>query len=225
LKQNSAGVYLARIKTAIHQAVRDRILTRNPADGISIKKQTTKREYLTLEELGLLQRTECGNQAVKAGFLFSAFSGLRYSDVKALTWDKVRKAGPHYSVEFIQQKTAEPEWLPLSRQAGKILGTQRGAEYSLKQTAEIDPNAVFKLPAQQTIDKAVKRWAKRAGIKKRVSFHTARHSFATIGLKHGIDIYTMSKLLGHRDLSTTEIYAKIVDEKKREAVELMPQLE
>jgi len=224
LKQNSAGVYLARIKTAIHQAVRDRILTRNPADGITIKKQTTQREYLTLEELGLLHRTECGNQAVKDSFLFSAFSGLRHSDVKGLTWDKVRKAGPHYSVEFIQQKTAEPEWLPFSRQAGKILGAQKGAEYSLKQTAEINPNAVFKLPAQQTIDKAVKRWAKRAGIKKRVSFHTARHSFATIGLKHGIDIYTMSKLLGHRDLNTTEIYAKIVDQKKRAAVDLITEL-
>ncbi len=114
--------------------------------------------------------------------------------------------------------------MPLSRQAGKILGSQKGAEYSVRQTAEINLDSVFKLPAQQTIDKAIKRWAKRAGIRKRVSFHTARHSFATIGLKHGIDIYTMSKLLGHRDLSTTEIYAKIVDEKKREAVDLMPEL-
>ncbi len=76
LKQNSAGVYLARIKTAIHQAVRDRILTRDPADGITIKKQTTKREYLTLEELGLLQRTECGNPAVKDGFLHSRGSAI-----------------------------------------------------------------------------------------------------------------------------------------------------
>jgi integrase len=224
LKQNSAGVYLARIQTALHQAVRDKILTRNPGDGIGIKKQETKREFLTLKELQRLERTECGNQAVKDAFLFSAFCGLRYSDVKALTWEKVHKAGPHYSIDFITVKTGSPELMPLSRQAGKIIGTQKGAEYSPNVTANINPDAVFKLPAQQSIDKAIKRWAKRAGIVKRVSFHTARHSFATMGLTYGMDIYTMSKLLGHRDLSTTQIYAKIVDEKKRKAVDLMPSL-
>ncbi|MBZ5496834.1 MAG: site-specific integrase [Acidobacteriia bacterium] len=224
LKQNSAGVYLARIQTALHQAVHDKILTRNPGDGIGIKKQENRREFLTLKELQLLERTECGNQAVKDAFLFSGFCGLRYSDVRALTWDKVHKAGPHYSIDFIMVKTGSPEQLPLSRQAGKILGAQKGQEYSPNITGEANPDAVFKLPAQQSIDKAIKRWVKRAGIAKRVSFHTARHSFATMGLTYGMDIYTMSKLLGHRDLSTTEIYAKIVDAKKRQAVDLIPNL-
>jgi len=223
-KSNSALVYLARIKTALHQAVRDRILVRNPAQNVTIKKQKTGRIFLTLDELNQLQETECTNQAIKDGFLFSAFSGLRYSDVRALTWDKVRKAGPNYSIEFTQAKTEEPEYMPLSRQAAQIVKRQKGSEYSVNVTGDINPNAVFKLPAQQTIDKAIKRWVKRSGMVKRVSFHTARHSFATLGLTHGVDIYTMSKLLGHRDLSTTEIYAKIVDEKKREAVAMLPTL-
>jgi integrase len=224
LKQNSAGVYLARIQTALHQAVRDKILTRNPGDGIGIKKQETRREFLTLKELKELERTECGNRAVKDAFMFSAFCGLRYSDVRALTWEKVHKAGPHYSIDFITVKTGTPERLPLCRQAGLILGSQKGREYSPNVTGEANPEAVFKLPAQQSIDKAIKRWVKRAGIQKRVSFHTARHSFATMGISYGMDIYTMSKLLGHKDLSTTQIYAKIIDKKKEEAVDLIPSL-
>lgn len=225
LKPNSAAVYLARIKTALLKAVNtDGILLQNPAHDVKIKKQDTQRAFLTLDELRRLERTPCGNRAVKDAFLFSAFSGLRYSDIRALTWDKVRKAGPHYSIEFVQVKTQEAELLPLSRQAGKILGAQKGTDYSGHITGEIVRNAVFKLPAQQTIDKTVKRWGKRAGISKRISFHTARHTFATLGLTHGVDIYTMSKLLGHRDLSSTQIYAKIVDEKKKKAVELIPTL-
>ncbi|MBM3789832.1 MAG: site-specific integrase [Acidobacteria bacterium] len=224
LKPNSAAVYLARIQTALHQAVKDKILIRNPGRGVKIRKQETKREFLTLAELKRLEKADCGNQAVKHAFLFSAFCGLRYSDVRALTWSQVYRGGPHYSIDFTQKKTGTPERLPLSRQAGKIIGAQKGQEYSPNVTGEINPDAVFKLPAQQTVDKTVKRWAKRAGITKRVSFHTARHTFATMGLTHGVDVYTMSKLLGHRDLSSTEIYAKIVDEKKRAAVDLIPNL-
>ncbi len=80
LNPNSAVVYLARVKTACRQAVKDSILTRNPSLDVNIKKQATRREFLTLEELEHLAGTECSNQETKAAFLFSAFSGLRYSD-------------------------------------------------------------------------------------------------------------------------------------------------
>jgi len=225
LKRNSAAVYLAKIKSGLLRAVDDKILLQYPARKIKIKLQDSNREFLILAELKKLERTACNNRAVKDAFLFSAFSGLRYSDVRALTWDQVFKAGPHYSINYIQQKTGNPERLPLSRQAGKIIGAQKGSEYSPNITGDINPEAVFKLPAQQTIDKTIKRWAKRAGIGKRISFHTARHTFATMGLTHGVDIFTMAKLLGHRDLTSTQIYAKIVDEKKRAAVDLIPSLD
>jgi integrase len=224
LKVNSASVYLAKIKSAIRQAVRGRILQRNPADGISIATEDTDRVYLTLPELRNLQQTECENQSVKDAFLFAAFSGLRYSDVKKLSWQEVSREGKRWLLGFRQQKTGNPEWLPLSAEAAKILQAQKGAEVSDRIVNPVAANAVFKLPAQQTIDKALKRWAQRAGIEKRISFHTARHTFATIGLKHGIDIYTMAKLLGHRSLESTQIYAKVVDESKRKAVDLMPRL-
>lgn len=223
--QNSAQAYLARIKTAINQAVREKILLRNPGTGVLIKKATPKRRFLTLEELRKLEQTECTNRAVKDAFLFSAFCGLRYSDVRALTWDQVNRSGPHTTIELTVKKTGEPERLPLSRQAAKILHAQKGAEYSPHITGELVPNAAFKMPAQQTVDKAIKRWVKRAGINKRISFHCARHTFATLGITQGVDIYVMSKLLGHRDLASTQIYAKIVDKKKQEAVNLFPTLD
>ncbi len=225
LSPNSASVYLARIKTACHQAVRDGIFPRDPALDVSIKKKETRREYLTLEELQKLAATPCSNEETKRAFLFSAFSGLRYSDVKALTWRKVKPVDGGYVLEFTQQKTGEVETLPLSEQAGAILRNQASAQVSPRITTTIPDEAVFKLGAQQTIDKAIRLWVKRAEIQKKISFHCARHTFATLGLTDGVDLYTMSKLLAHRDMASTQIYAKIVDQKKREAVNLLPMLD
>src|SRR5262249_40919247 len=151
-----------------------------------------------------------------------AFSGLRYSDVKALTWRKVKPTNGSYVLEFTQAKTGEVETLPLSEQAATILKNQADATPSPRISADIPSDAVFKLGAQQSIDKAIRQWIKRAEINKKISFHCARHTFATLGLTHGVDLYTMSKLLGHRDVATTQIYAKVVDQKKREAVMLLP---
>jgi site-specific recombinase XerD len=224
LSPNSALVYLARIKTACHQAVRDGIFPKNPALDISIKKKETRREYLTLEELQKLAATPCSNEETKQAFLFSAFSGLRYSDVKALTWPKVRAVNSGYVLEFTQAKTGDVETLPLSEQAASILRDQATAKASPRITDAIPSDAVFKLGAQQSIDKAIRLWVRRAEIQKKISFHCARHTFATLGLTHGVDLYTMSKLLGHRDVATTQIYARIIDQKKRDAVNLLPKL-
>lgn len=224
VNQNSALVYLARIKTACRQAVKDGIFTRNPAADISIKKLATRREFLALEELQTLAATPCANADTKAAFFFSAFSGLGYSDVKALTWPQVRHEKGTYFLEYVQEKTGEPETLPLSAEASAILEAQKGASVSTRIKSRVNVDAVFKLGAQQTIDKAIRRWVKRAGVGKKISFHNARHTFATLSLTHGVDIYTVSKLLGHKRLETTEIYAKVIDEKKKQAVDLLPRL-
>jgi len=224
LRQNSALVYFARVKTACRQAVRDGILPTNPAIDVSIKKQGTRREFLELAELEKLSATPCANEAGKAAFLFSSFSGLRYSDVKPLTWSQVKRSKAGYSIEFNQTKTGEPETLPLSAEAAAILEGQVAARVSPRIKSPVNTEAVFKLGAQQTTDKAIRRWVKRAGIEKKISFHNARHTFATLSLTNGVDIYTVSKLLGHKSLETTEIYAKVIDEKKREAVSKLPRL-
>jgi site-specific recombinase XerD len=63
----------------------------------------------------------------------------------------------------------------------------------------------------------LQQWVMRAGISKTITFHCARHTYATLQLTLGTDIYTVSKLLGHKDLKTTQVYAKIIDDKKKEA--------
>jgi site-specific recombinase XerD len=83
---------------------------------------------------------------------------------------------------------------------------------------------IFNLSNSSVICKNLKKWAKTAGITKHINFHKSRHTFATLLLNYWGDIYSVSKLFGHKKISTTEIYAKIIDEKKREAVNLIPEL-
>ena len=84
---------------------------------------------------------------------------------------------------------------------------------------------IFKIPSQSQLGRVLKQWCKDAGIDKRISFHTARHTFATLALTQGVDLYTVSKLLGHKTIQATQIYAKIIDEKKKAAMELLPMIE
>ena len=218
LSPNSAQVYLARIKTALRRAVSQNILPNNPAANVSIKGKAKLPVHLSIEEIRKLNKTHCANDQVKVAFLFACFTGLRYSDVQALTWDKIRDG----YLEFSQQKTGEAERMPLSEQAKEILKAQETAKPSPNLRRKIPKNSVFFMPTQPVIDKQLKAWAKAAGITKSISFHKSRHTFATLSLSSGVDLFTVSKLLGHRDLQSTQIYAKVIDEKKKQAVNMLP---
>ena len=87
-----------------------------------------------------------------------------------------------------------------------------------------DHENVFDSPCKVCAYKVLKQWAETAGIKKNVTFHVGRHTYATLLLYYGADLYTVSKLLGHTDIKTTQIYAKVMDETKRKAVNLIPEL-
>jgi len=224
VQPSSAGVYLARIKTACRQAVEDRFWIKDPAQKVTIKKQKRRKEFLTLEELRKLAMTPCGNRDTKRAFLFACFSGLRWSDVKALTWPKVRQVDGKYILKFVMAKTDEPQWLPLGEEAAAILEGQKTAHVSPRITRKVPSDAVFKLGAQQTVDKTIKRWVKRTGIDKKISFHKSRHTHGTLALTYGVDIYAVKELLGHHDLATTEDYVKLIDQKKQEAVAKLPRL-
>jgi site-specific recombinase XerD len=217
---NSAHCYLANIKTALNEAVRDNLLPVNPAARTTIRKTETLPVHLSIKEIRKLSKTTCANGQVRQAFLFSCFSGLRYSDVDRLTWDKVK--GEY--LEYTQTKTGAPERLPLSTEALRILRRQKKAKPSPNLEREIPANAVFLLPSKSVVYRSLIRWGKAAGIVKPLSMHQARHSFATIALSSGVDIYTVSKLLGHKNLATTQIYAKVIDEKKRAAINRLPRL-
>jgi integrase len=214
IKQITAYHYYSNLKYSLNRAVKEKIIATNPCALVSnIKKPETKREYLTFEEIKLLMKTDLGNKNVKDAFLFSCFSGLRYSDVRNLKWENIRAN----TIEYIQKKTKSVEYLPLSKTALNILNSRK------TETAN-SQDVIFPLPAKPVIWQHIQDWAEDAEIVKHISFHTARHTFATLSLTQGIDLYTVSKLLGHKDISTTQVYAKIIDQKKQEAIDKLPEI-
>ncbi|SUE34570.1 Tyrosine recombinase XerD [Rikenella microfusus] len=167
---------------------------------------------MTIEEVRALIATPMKNEAVKQAYLFSCFCGLRISDIISLKWKDVFVDRGQYRLAVSMQKTKEPIYLPLSPEALKWM-PERG-----EKTSE---DHVFDLPSPTMINTLLKPWAKAAGIDKRFSFHTSRHTFATMMLTLGADLYTTSKLLGHADVKMTQVYAKIINQKKDDTIGLI----
>jgi integrase len=207
LSQNTARHYFEKVKTALNEAVNEGIITRNPFKGVkNIEVREAEREYLVLDELKALAATQCDNETVKRAFFFSVYTGLRKSDVMAIERVDIHRD----RLSLRQEKTEDIIYIDLSPSALAWLG----------ELPEAGP--VFPLPNGWTLSKTIARWVSAAKITKHITFHCARHTFATLALTHGVDLYTVSKLLGHKDVSTTQVYAKIVDEKKRAAVHALP---
>lgn len=213
----------ARIMVALNKAERDGIILKNPGKDIDRKlkphSEQKTRCYLTLEEIQRIIETEYKpDNDIKPAFLFCCFSGLRYSDVSKLTWKEITVSQDGYAqIETTMQKTGKSITVPLSDNALKWLPEREG---------NLPESRIFyKLPDQvNNADVRLRTLIKKAGISKHVTFHVARHSFATLTLTYGADLYTVSKLLGHANIRTTQVYAKIVDESKRKAVNLIPKL-
>ena len=213
--------YYAILNCALNMAVREEIINSNPLTKINadekIQRPESTREFLTIEEVKTLINTECKKPDLKRAFLFSCFCGLRVSDIEAMTWGNLQADGDSTILRVMVKKTNNPLTLPLSAAAVKWL-PERG---NAKQT-----DKVFNMPLIEGnyYNVLLKEWVKSAGITKKVTFHVARHTFATLELTAGADLYTTSKLLGHSNVTTTQIYAKIVDKKKAEAVNLVSNL-
>ncbi|MAX79777.1 MAG: recombinase [Crocinitomicaceae bacterium] len=209
LSQNSKYSYFNKLRAALKQAVKDGIIPSNPSEGVEAFKQgEPQREFLTLEELQAAAQAECEIPAIKTAFLFSALTGLRWSDIQKLLWSEVQHSNDNgYYIRFRQKKTKGAETLPISEQAFGLLGERQAPE-----------ERVFKgLKYSAWHNLKLQQWMMKAGISKTITFHCARHTYATLQLTAGTDIYTVSKLLGHKELKTTQVYAKIIDEKKQEA--------
>jgi integrase len=211
LKSRTKNSYFSKIRAAINQAQRDGIIITNPIHNVKgIKSEDSERQFLTQEELQAAANVECDSNVLKRAFLFSALTGLRWSDVQKLTWDEIQHSDENgWYIRFTQQKTKGVETLPISDSAIKLLGEK----------IEGNDRAFVGLKYSSWCNVRLRQWMLRAGITKSVTFHSARHTYATLLLSKGADIFTVSKLLGHRDLKTTMIYAKIIDEKKREAAD------
>ena len=213
LTNGTVDNYLRCLKAAFNVAVEEGIMPTNPMlalDRSHLKGTTYEREFLSVEEVKKLIDTPCRRPDIKGAFLFSCFCGLRISDVRSLQWKHVVTAGGKMYLKITQFKTRRPLSIPLSRLALRWM-PERG-------NAEEDEYIFPPLSKNMTV---LDDWAKEAGINKHVTFHVSRHTFATMELTMGADIYTTSKLLGHTSVATTQIYAKVINSKKEEAVSLL----
>ncbi|MDM1328657.1 site-specific integrase [Myroides odoratimimus] len=215
LSLNSKYSYFNKFKACLRSAFDEGYLALNYASKAkSFEQAESQREYLTFNELQQLVDTECKYEVLKRAFLFSCLTGLRWSDINSMTWSEVRDEDNASRINFRQEKTEGVEYLYISKQARELLGERKG-----------NMDRVFiGLKYSAVYNNAIVLWCNKAGISKHITFHSARHTNAVLLLENGADIYTVSKRLGHREIRTTAIYAKIVDEKMKEASNLIPEL-
>lgn len=213
LSNGTKNSYFNKFRACINQAFEDRIIPHNPLRGIEgFKLEESERVYLTLDEVKAMAATECKYPILKRAFMFSCLTGLRKSDIEKMKWKEVRQQGEFTRIVFRQKKTGGQEYIDINPQAVAYMGERRGEE------DYVFPNFSY----SSYYLKELKRWAVRAGIMKDITFHSGRHTFAVLMLDLGADIYTVQKLLGHKELHTTQIYAKVMDKKKQEAAMLIP---
>jgi len=211
LSHNTAAVYFRKFKAALNQAYKEGYLENDLARKIkNIKEIQPPRQYLTIDELNRLINTECRNPVLKKAALFSAFTGLRFSDLQNLKWGDLKYSNESgYYISLVQKKTKDPVFIYVPEKAIKILGPSGG---------QMDP--VFEgLVYSAYQNKFLYQWIAAAGISKDITFHAFRHSFATLNLCLGTDIYTISRLLGHKSVKTTEIYTHVISDLKHKAAE------
>lgn len=215
LSQNSKVSYFNKLKACLNHAFQERVIQHNPMIGIEgFKVEETARNYLTLEEIKLLANTPCKYEILKRAFLFSCLTGIRKCDILRLKWGDVEKFDIYTRLIFKQKKTKGQEYLDISSEAVTYMGKRRENE-----------DLVFDgFTYGAWVSLELRRWVMAAGIKKDITFHCARHTFAVLMLNLGADIYTVSKLLGHKEIGTTQIYAKVLDKTKQDAVSLIPKI-
>ena len=222
LSSNTANTYLIFVKGTIRKAYKEGYVLEdftNKVEGIG--KQPIDRHVLTFDELEILSRSKCNNLMVKSAFLFSCFSGLRLSDIELLKWEKIIIENGQYFLKFQQKKTSQFEKMPLCAQSVEILQTVQ------KLHPEFAPEGderVFILPDRSRLGVILNEWGYRSGLSWRLHFHASRHTFASMALSSGMAFFTVSKLLGHRDLQTTEIYSHSNQKDQIKAIQGLPML-
>ncbi len=208
LSNNSIVTYFNKINATLNQAVKEKIITENPVRYIERpKKEETEIVFLSKEEITKIINTEFFDNEVKNAFLFSCYTGLRVSDIKQLKWKHIT----NNKIQLVQTKTKNAVYIPLNSNALNILEKQKH-----------NKTLVFNLSEHESsVNRTFKKLIKLTDINKKVHFHCARHTFATLLVSSGVNIFTISKLMGHSDIKSTLVYAKVVDEEKEKAVNSM----
>lgn len=221
ISETTARLLMYRIAAAMDKAVVEGLIPNNPFRVLEAKEKpkirASRREFLTVEELKVLINTPCRCDIVKRAFLFSCFTGLRYSDMKSLLWSEIHTAadGKTLYIEHRQVKTKKTVTIPLSDEA---------LRWMPKQVDGIDQVFHELKISTGTVEDVLKEWMKDCKIDKHITYHCSRHTAATTLLTLGANLYVVSKLMGHSSIQMTEVYAKIVDQKKVETMNLVNNL-
>lgn len=219
LSQTTASLYATEIRSVLKRAVRELLIARDPGTGVKgISIPESEKIYLTADEIQGLARVQIrGNLGaeIKKGFLLGCFTGLRISDIRSLTWGEIERSP--WQIKKRQKKTGRIVYIPLNHNAlelidDKAIHNRNELVFPLLGTTKANTN-------QYLVE-----WAQKAGIDKRLGWHVARHTFATLTLENGADFFTVSKLLGHTKVATTAVYTKATDRLKRDAVNSLPEI-
>lgn len=214
LGKGTLYMYQCKLNTMLNEAVREDVIKCNPYQFVEpnakLKKPKDNRDFLTKDELKALVAAKTGTPNVKRAFVFCCYTGLRFSEVSILTWGNIQMTplGLSIHIEAVK-KTGKPLDIPLGRYAMEWMPERNGVK---------DTDRIFQMPSAGACNRALKVMAKNAGIKKRVSYHTSRHTFATLALAATKDVTTVSKLLNHSDIATTQFYAEVLMDDKIAAV-------
>lgn len=211
-----------RFKKVITYAIEHDVMTKSPCTGVSIKAddQILRKDVLSPDEVQQLMATHYDNENpnVRRAFILCLYCGLRFCDVKDLTFKSVDYANK--MLKFEQNKTRGH-----STSSGVVIPLNDGLLSLIGEPQGDDKEAlIFNLPTYESCCKSLRRWVKRAGIDKHISWHCARHSFAVNILNNGANIKTVASLLGHSGLKHTEKYTRAVDKLKEDAINSLPEL-
>lgn len=235
LSKKAGENYFGVLASALKEAKRRTMIDKYPIEELGdedrkpIKAEPAERGYLTIEELKAMVNCNYNlqNQMLKKAFLFACFTGFRISDIKSIKWQDIKEENGTFVIHKLMEKTRKYVDVPLPEPAIYWLPNKGEA----KDTDFVFPTAIptmgkrlqskFLPSTESGIDNALKTWARMAGVNKNLSFHMSRHTYATMLITQGANIYAVKELLGHTDVKTTEIYAKLVDKKKAETVKLL----
>lgn len=210
--ENTASKSLRSLRTFVNVSLRYGHMKSNPFRFLSIKKVEGKRDFLSTDELNRLSQSYFTGkvknpmeQEILKYFLFSCYTGLRYSDLKLLRKDSI----DGNKIKINMHKTGIVVSIPLTQKAKQLLPLETFP----------DTGFAFRVYCNKVTNRVLKQISHRFNIQKKLTFHVARHTFATVSITLGIPIEVVSKLLGHTNLKTTQVYAKIVDGVKEREME------